>query len=1426
MPTSLEEQGVYSIEEWAPAFSVPKTGARALSRAEDLAAQEGIPASVSVQESNIDAVVSSVKQKYGDKLATSVQRSLQSRAEPSATARQLSIQSQQIAKSMGYQEFFIEESLNVDSPLYDPDQVNFMINYRQLSEKLSEKLEKEWEDATWLGIGKDFLTEIIRATLVGDWQDLTGIGAERGREMTALMQENPDEFAAKADKWLLENSSLLGNFFEKAQLYQDALNRGYDPEEASRKFWGGFGVGATLLGLPFSAAKSVSIAQRFGKGFKAWKASRAAGTTGEALEEGVASVAKPSHVGINEVPFGESNAFEEGNTLIQKIQQDKGKGFFGYEATPDEIRAATVAATSKFEKLFNKTITSVTPPTWRDPTLTFTLGKSNGAGWVNTYWPQRLVDDLKKEGYVAEVFEDPTGLLSERYRVRVKQNMSFQMVAPAMQLPEVSNAITELYKKVFGSGAMFDMDGHVATLKSHNGLRSIGKSVKPYFDKVDKLDRKKAEHLYRIMDEVRDGADAAFRTSFTESQLAERWFRRTGETALPPDILEAYRAIRTVEDVAYWMDAQIVLRDFITNGFDAVVVDGKRYIGKPIPYDEVPANARILHVPSKSTLKKGDPDLETLVQNNNKVYKLWESEAELDGHSFEYVVNPELDILKYSDVLSYNPGGHRSYRTANYFMTIGSGEGRAFMVARTHDEAKLARKELLAIQTEYRALGRPLAELTDELDDVIKSNPNWHKEIENTEDLKEFAAKYKLDFDKEISFKAKDGLVVDVQNPMYKRPVRLHYGNQRTRDDNPLLNVGGALPNMDSSIKSIFDGVENAAYQFSFADATQRMQSAWLKAFWAKGYKADPHVNPSVLFQQAGETLKASRGRTPEQELLIDEWDAINRRLSVKDSVSLAAERTGKRLQEFVLGKFGEKAASAIPGVDDLLRLGFQSAFGFLNTSAFVIQAAQVPLIMALSPKAGSRAALGIRSFMIALQTGSDESIVRLAKVLSITPDEAKQVLSYFHTTRPHDVMMSSIDKNTMLGFGYSLQDGNATAKGISAAYRKFKEVGGKGLQLGLKPYELGEQFTVTTAHLTAILEFLQRNPGMSLAEGADFITRRASALTSNMNNAARGAYQTGVWRLPTQWLSYSFRSMEMMVSGRHLTKMERARMAMYFLATSGVGILGVDSASDYLAEFLGADPEDPYYYTAVRYGLYDAVLSYGFSELTDSEVRTALGARIAPLDGIADLVSKINEKAVPEVVLGPSGGIVGSGLTAVFKSLHNMWNGYDYAAAEDLETAFRNVSSFNTIAAVHGMLKSDAVRSRNGNTVPIKTNPAQAILKVLGVPSQAEKEIYTLKSAAYMQDKEVRAFRKEVFRLYDIAINVALKEGDHEEFAKRVNEIAAMVNESDLSEYDKDNLKNTLRKYKGDELSRLLIQFSERQQEFYRKQLEKIGEF
>jgi hypothetical protein len=370
------------------------------------------------------------------------------------------------------------------------------------------------------------------------------------------------------------------------------------------------------------------------------------------------------------------------------------------------------------------------------------------------------------------------------------------------------------------------------------------------------------------------------------------------------------------------------------------------------------------------------------------------------------------------------------------------------------------------------------------------------------------------------------------------------------------------------------------------------------------------------------------------------------------------------------------------------------------------------------------------------------EAIKRFAKAAEISEKEAEEWFEFVRTSGRAVVEGDAIEDGTAIGWGISGWKGeNLQYSKTAAAKNVASKLVNKGLDAGVMPFQFGERLTRYTAMNTAILEFKNKYPGVSLLNDRArmWITRREQDLTFNMNSSARSKVQSGFMKVPTQWLSYSLRASEAVFVGRNFTAAERARLAAILIPFYGLAGFGLTSSADYIAEKLGIQPDSNMYVT-LKNGALDGL----FAALgTDISV----GQRLAPAGAFFDVYKNLTEGKFLEVVGGPSGEIARGLYEAVTNAASSLSTGQTASLTEDVIQILRTPSGIDNVAKAVGIFNNGIYRSKTGVALPFEMSVSEGVTALLGFAPQRVTEFYNRKTELFTDTKKFTTFRKDVNR-------------------------------------------------------------------------------
>ncbi len=304
------------------------------------------------------------------------------------------------------------------------------------------------------------------------------------------------------------------------------------------------------------------------------------------------------------------------------------------------------------------------------------------------------------------------------------------------------------------------------------------------------------------------------------------------------------------------------------------------------------------------------------------------------------------------------------------------------------------------------------------------------------------------------------------------------------------------------------------------------------------------------------------------------------------------------------------------------------------------------------------------------------------------------------------------------------------------------------------------------TGMVTAFLEHRAKRPNINplSAEGKAWIMSREQDLTFRMTSASRSYAQSGLMRVPTQWLTFTLRAMENIAIGRNFTGKERRGMFYVLGPMYGLTGVGMGKFSGYVTERMGFssdDPESVKIFNFVKYGLLDRLLSESLG------VETAYAKRVAPIEQVEDTMKKLFTDEFYKVILGPSGEISGDFLTAGLSTIGALMSGQTSIAREDLTQLLRNISSVDKAAKIDELIETGNYRSRTRKlSVGGLPEVPSALAVTFGATPAPVSNFYDYQDMSYKLDSKARKLEKKLRSKADYALRL-MTEGDDEDFEK-----------------------------------------------------------
>lgn len=1300
--------------------------------------------------------------------------------------RILSEQALKIAEVTGTQDYYMSGSLTYDDPAFSPATARALVNLQLGAEIIEDARRAAEEDKSWAGYTADFIDRsIFRQLPIGLWEDIMG---RTGRKSTELLDAassmSPDQYKEFIGSYIEELKAegvfRDDNWFALGQGSKELELRGVDPE---RQINAVLGVAEVLTIVPtVRIIKKLANLKGPDKASEAFEAvSRKGAVDGEVLAEASPSIVDPMKGSVK--PNAASvDKFLEENELLKGIETYTKVGSFGRRATDAELSGLAKEAKAALSVRLSRPIADaeIESRGLGEVNALFKIGKvSDGKPFSTFLNAQKQVNHLQKNGLAASYAPVDPNDLTKGYYVEVRHALDQTNVGKDLEFNKPLDFVRRNLAKVFGSTRQSDDPFHntLATMtESAKGL--LVRETKPYIRSLEKLSVKDQGTLDEITSELRDGADSFKRQWYTDAEFNEKWRALRGEYPTAAQ-REAYGSVITLSDTAYMLKANELVRHYVSNGY-MVIENGKDFfMAKAVK--EFESADKVLDMKTGNTMRASDvPEGVTI----------WRTTTAVNKNNL--VINPKnVRNPEYRHVLNYNAGGSRIQADANFYVVAGTrgGRGRAILSSFSEKQAKIAELELNNIRKALLQDGRPIATLTDELDQVISSNNTWNPSIENTQDLIAFAKKKNLDLTEGISYRGKDQKVESANDLWDSTSYQFYTQANMRRSDDSLTEFGGADTFSHSPVKSVVTQLSDAFNEYAFKNYSESAKVSFLKRF---NNGKVPVGNTDTMFSDAMETLRAKPITKQWERELLEFGNVIQRRTHFKSPAVRAFERFGQELQEFVFGISGKKVNIGDP-TNVLLRLGFQSAFGFGNISQFIMQGSQVGAILSISPLHGMKAAGLMPALRLVMAADSKEGVKRLAKTFGMKPNEIDEIIAYVRTSGRDLVESDAIEKNIGPGLGISGFGGQSYIPSVmrEGLYRSGK-LASKGLAVGLTPFREGEKLSRYTSMLTAILEYKAKNPNASILSDSAraFINNRDQLLTFDMTTGSRAAFQTGLMRVPTQWLGYSFRALEQVTMGRDLTKFERARLSLFLAMQGGLAGFGMSSSIDSVSEWLGIEP-DSVGFVGLKYGMFDAILSYGLTGLTGTEVKTAMGSRLAPLSTFFDLYRRITEDATYEALGGPSTSILFGASSNLLNAIGDIYHGRYASSLMDIEKVARTASGIDNIAKASGILQYQTYRSKTGSSLDFEFDDIDAYLAGLGISNFKVIEYYNRRGEVWRDTKSLRNMSKKLQKDFREALVIA--EQDPEAGAQLIREAEAKIVSSGFSPAQQMELRRAL---------------------------------
>ena len=1324
---------------------------------------------------------------------------------------------------MSFSNFILTQGLMINDGDVNPYVSNAITNLEIWDSLMAEEIDNNEQ-----GLFSKILTfldvNVLREITIGIAENVTFRSNREGSEIRAAFQDmRPEDFRVWAADYIKERKN-EGVFSRDSiwNLYKTAHDREYLGDDPYAPLYAALGLldaaslGSTgavrraakgfFIDAPYNAAEATKSLSRVRR-----PADSVAVLRGEA-DAGAVLAKQTERAGVNtdrvnatrgmpkdldpvagptarpsNVTFREAG---RKTVLMEELEAVNKRGTFGEFLTRDGLEQLATETAQRIARSVNDVVVNsrvVVEEGSDDYKLVIRFGQDGRGGAF-----QRKAD---AEAIAAK---DPRLTVVKReegrgWFVEAEQRLDVLDVGQRAEILQKSTIIGDFIGKIFDKQTVRLGDRLSAKFTQAEAGRSIISTlVKPLQKKINALSNNEGQRLAKFFEDIRDGDLSHYRqwpdeTSFKAIYTLDNGFAPSQKT------VDAYNAAIDLSDTAWNIKASARLKKVTAEKGELVeLTDGFTEIGFRVTRGEIPENERVLNLVANKSQRLNN------ITKDAIVYKL--AEPALD-HIYVTGV-PRVRPLQKIDVMPYNVGGPRGNEELRWFVgatndiKLASGNKftttmRTLLGSYGMDQAETAVRELNNI-VDRLSFYMKKADVEDisslaltksqkkAVDDVIRANNSWNKNITTFEQLVKLADDYKLGFKKQFVFKARDEQVriEDVGSDISL--VGSNYGDLSSvrvnmkRGDTPPMEYGGAKAASINPIRAIGDQFSKEAYGYASRAATHDALTGWVRLAEANpGLVTFDGSIPKADFLNRFLTAKVTKsGKYKDTAAYLREQQSIIKRMLNHPTVlSEKLDIARRAFTEFVFEKSGLKVENVLKGdaSGQLLKVGYYSKFGFFNPDQFVLQSLHSSVIIAASPVNGIKALgyLGPVSMLMADMT-PDALKLGLKRWGSWAGMDAADLKELDGLIRYMKESGRDIVDTTIL----ELQAPQRTRLNTSLTSKAYGMLT-KALDASTILFKGGEKVSRRMGMITAYLDYVKKFPKSDplSTHGLQWIMNREQDLTFRMTSASKAAWMQGYARVPTQWLSYSFNAMTAITLGRNFTNAEKLRMALVLGPMYGMTGVGLGSMAGYVVEKLGFEPDDPEsvkIFNNIKYGIVDMLLGEVF------DVDTAYAKRVAPITAPIDLISKIGNEPALNIAFGPSGEILTDFVTAFSTLVVTASEARTPMFFEDLNYLFRNISTYDKFVKINELIDTGRYKSRSHRTTVAELPEGAAAAVAFGATPAAVWNWYDFQDMIYTENDDYKAIEADLLRYSRAAFDM-INSGDPE----KMNRGAELLNKT-----------------------------------------------
>ena len=832
-----------------------------------------------------------------------------------------------------------------------------------------------------------------------------------------------------------------------------------------------------------------------------------------------------------------------------------------------------------------------------------------------------------------------------------------------------------------------------------------------------------------VFTDLNSGSEAARREALTTSEFKQRFFDKFGKQASEKD-LEYFRMTQDLNNAAYVLLADKHFKEVVNRG-------GKMYFDK--------SGNEFLVFPTQSVDRTKVTGLSVWDADNNRrmempddlvgVYEVNGGYRLEDGTVFQYIYSAEAKFRRvfHNDVLGYNAGGPRVYDEFKRFVgqadevdVAGVGTKRVehnFLGTRTEKEAvtavdeintlfKAVREKLAVTGSRFNDYQRMRNLRTDtEFDNLVATNTNWHQGINSVDDFVDFVEQHRLNVGKDVQWKADSERLTDDLNFFastsgYDSGVDfMRRSSFNSRSDKPLVGYGGEQASVLPPHVAIERNFTRQLTSFANSSYSNQAVKGWLKGADHAKVLAEPlDSSKSPLDQLLSAKLKNSRVADAfEQERRV-----IRRRIANEDAFTKKWNKMVGSVADWVYGRLSKKLGVSVENMFSsnplhaMRSLAFNLKLGLFAFDQMIVQSAQAINVTAIGGVNGLRGAALSWPLMLAMYNGTKPFATwvgrRVSGIAGISADEFDELVTFMKESGRFAVGREVAEQD----MNFNLSQG----------------VVGKLLKAGRVPFDTGERFARISAAAVAYLDFKRQFPKVNpntTPQAKLIMAERMDILTAGMTSASATAWQrNSASAVPLQFMSYTSRMMEQLMTGKVLTGAERFRLGAAQTFMWGLSGVGLGWAVDkYLLDEELINSMNRDMYTMLRYGAAD------FTVGMTTGSRTAFAERLAFPDAIFEMLEDVTEGKFWEVISGPSGSIGTSVVGDVISALGHAIHGRYIMAEQDFVALGKNITAVSRLSQAYHLASMNKYFSRRGSEVADTFDSVDAMWKLMGAPLQ-----------------------------------------------------------------------------------------------------------